>query len=372
MAAFHRVAAYAPPGAVGLGLGLTSAIFRPRPGLTAFDFGICAERHGPLRTDLGVPVLVEHGPELFASADLILLLPGASFAAPPPDSVIEALRAAHERGATLAAHCLGVFGLAATGLLDDLEVTTHWQYADQLTGQYPRVRVRPQALYLDHGNIVTGAGAAAGIDMCLHLIRRDHGAGLANSIARILVTPPHRDGGQQQFITAPLPDSGDRGHLADVIAWARANLDRQLSLDELAARALMSRRSFARHFKAATGATPHAWLLSQRISRAEELLETTTLPIEQIADRVGYRSAAVFREQFTARRGVPPRDYRQTFRRMPLAVPSTYRRPASGSMPDTSQTASTVRGQLQNRHHSPLMTFASGVVSHASKRWQWG
>src|SRR6266571_676329 len=224
MAAFRRVAAYAPPGAVGLGLGLTSAIFRPRTRLTAFDLGIFSGRRGLLPTDLGVPVLVEHGPELLADADLILMLPGASFAEPPPASVIEALRAAHERGATLAAHCLGVFGLAATGLLDDLEVTTHWQFADRLVASYPRVRVRPQALYRDHGSIVTGAGAA-------------------------------------------------------------------------------------------TGATPHAWLLSQRLSRAEELLETTTLPIEQIADQVGYRSAAVFREQFTARRGIAPRDYRRTFRR---------------------------------------------------------
>ena len=313
MAAFRRVAAYAPPGAVGLGLGLTSAIFRSRPGLAAFEFGICAARPGPLATDLGVPVLIEHGPELFAEADLILLLPGTSFAEPPPGHVISALLGARERGATLAAHCLGVFHLAATGLLDRLEVTTHWQYADQLTARYPRVRVRPEALYLDQGGIVTGAGAAAGIDMCLHLIRRDHGAAAANSIARILVTPPHRDGGQQQFITAPLADRGDGDRLAGVIAWARTNLDRQLSLDELAARALMSRRSFVRHFKAATGATPHAWLLSQRLSLAQELLETTNLPIEQIAERVGYRSSAVFREQFTARRGLAPRDYRRTF-----------------------------------------------------------
>jgi transcriptional regulator GlxA family with amidase domain len=313
MAAFRRVAAYAPPGAVGLGLGLTSAIFRSRPGLAAFEFGICTGRPGPLDTDLGVPVLVEHGPELFAEADLILLLPGASFADPPPGHVISALLAAHERGATLAAHCLGVFPLAATGLLDHLEVTTHWQYADQLTARYPRVLVRPEALYLDQGNIVTGAGAAAGIDMCLHLIRRDHGAALANSIARILVTPPHRDGGQQQFMAAPLADGGDGDRLAGVIAWARANLDRQLSLDTLAARALMSRRSFVRHFKATTGATPHAWLLSQRLSLAQELLETTSLPIEQIAERVGYRSAAVFREQFTTRQGLAPRDYRRTF-----------------------------------------------------------
>ena len=207
-----------------------------------------------------------------------------------------------------------MFLLAATGLLDNLEVTTHWEHADELAARFPRLRVRPEALYRDQGGIVTGAGAAAGIDMCLHLIRREHGAALANSIARILVTPPHRDGGQQQFITAPVT-AADGDRLVGVIAWARANLDRPLSLDELAARALMSRRSFVRHFKSATGATPHAWLLSQRLHLAEEMLETTGLPVEQIAARVGYRSAAVFREQFTARRGVAPRDYRRTFAR---------------------------------------------------------
>jgi transcriptional regulator GlxA family with amidase domain len=313
MASFRRVAAYVPDGAVALGLGLTSAIFRPRPPVTDFEFGICGAKPGPVSTDLGVPVLIGHGPELLASADLILLLPGASYAAAPPAPVLDALRAASKRGATLAAHCLGVFALAATGLLDDLEATTHWEYAGQLAARFPRVRVRPEALYLDQGGIVTGAGAAAGMDMCLHLIRREHGAALANSIARILVTPPHRDGGQQQFIAAPLTADGDGDRLAEVMAWARANLERPVSLDELAARALMSRRSFVRHFNAATGATPYAWLLSQRLSLAEEMLETTSLPVEQIAARVGYRSAAVFREQFTARRGVAPRDYRKTF-----------------------------------------------------------
>ena len=313
MPAFGRVAAYAPPDAVALGLGIASAIFRPRPGLTGFEFAICAEQPGPLTTDLGVPVLVQHDVAWLAAADLILLLPGGSFAVSPPAGVLDALRAAHRRGATLAAHCLGVFALAATGLLDGLEITTHWQHADELAGRFPRVRVRPEALYIDRGSIVTGAGAAAGVDMCLHLLRREHGAALANSIGRILVTPPHRDGGQQQFITAPLPGDAGGDRLADVLAWARANLDRPLSLDELAARALMSRRSFVRRFKAATGATPHAWLLSQRLGLAEELLETTELPIEQIADRVGYRSAAVFREQFALRRGVAPRDYRRTF-----------------------------------------------------------
>jgi transcriptional regulator GlxA family with amidase domain len=317
VAPFRRVAAFAPDDAVALGLGLTSAIFRARPPLTEFEFAICGAKPGPVSTDLGVPVLVGHGPELLAAADLILLLPGASYATAPPAPVLDELRAARGRGATLAAHCLGVFALAATGLLDDLEVTTHWEYAGQLAARFPRVRVRPEALYLDQGGIVTGAGAAAGIDMCLHLIRREHGAALANSIARILVTPPHRDGGQQQFITAPLTagSDGDGDRLAEVMAWARANLDRPVSLDELAARALMSRRSFVRHFNAATGATPYAWLLSQRLSLAEEMLETTSLPVEQIAARAGYRSAAVFREQFTARRGIAPRDYRKTFSR---------------------------------------------------------
>jgi transcriptional regulator GlxA family with amidase domain len=310
---FTRVAAYAPPGAVGLALGLVSAIFHQRPGQTPFDFGIFTARSGPLPTDLGVPILVEHGPELLSEADLILLLPGASYSSPPPAPVIDALRAAHERGATLAAHCLGVFPLAATGLLDGLEVTTHWCYADRLAAAYPRLRLRPEALYIDQGSIVTGAGAAAGIDMCLHLIRREHGGALANTIARILVTPPHRDGGQQQFIEAPLASGGRGDRLGDVIAWARENLDRSMSVDELAARSLMSRRSFVRHFKSVTGATPHAWLLSQRLGLAEELLETTTLPVERIAERVGYRDPAAFREQFTARRGLPPRDYRRRF-----------------------------------------------------------
>jgi transcriptional regulator GlxA family with amidase domain len=313
VAAFRRVAAYAPPGAVTLGLGMTSAIFGPRPGLTDFEFAVCSDRPGPLATDLGVPVLMEHGLDLLARAELILVLPGADVTERVAEPVLDALRAARRRGATVAAHCLGVFLPAAAGLLDGLEVTTHWQYAGELGARYPGITVRPEALYVDQGAIVTGAGAAAGIDMCLHLLRRDHGAALANAIARILVIPPHRDGGQQQFITAPVPADADAERLAGVIAWARANLDRPLPVDELAARALTSRRSFVRHFKAATGTTPHAWVLAQRLSLAEELLETTDLPIEQVADRVGYRSAAVFREQFTLRRGVAPRDYRRTF-----------------------------------------------------------
>jgi transcriptional regulator GlxA family with amidase domain len=315
VAPFHRVAAYASPGSAALGLGMASAVFRARPGITGFDFAVCADRPGPLTTDLGVPVLVEHDVTLLARADLVLVLPGAEHTEPPGPRVLSALRAAHRRGAAVAAHCLGVFSLAATGLLDGHEATTHWQYADQLAARHPEVTVRPEALYVDRGRIITGAGAAAGMDMYLHLVRRDHGAAVTNAIARLLVVPPHRDGGQRQYISAPVPADGDGERLAGVLAWARANLHRNPPVDALAARALMSRRSFIRHFKAATGATPHAWLLTQRLNLAEELLETTTLSMEEIAGRVGYRSAAVLREQFTLRRGVAPRDYRRTFSR---------------------------------------------------------
>lgn len=294
---------------------MASAVFRRRPSVTGFDFAVCADRPGPLTTDLGVPVLIEHDVTLLSRADLVLVLPGADHTEPPPRRVVTALRKAHSRGAIVAAHCVGVFALAATGLLDGREATTHWQHSDQLAARHPAVAVRREALYVDHGEIITGAGAAAGMDMYLHLVRRDYGAALANTIARLLVAPPHRDGGQQQFIAAPVPADSDNERLADVLAWARANLHQNPAVDTLAARALMSRRSFIRHFKSATGDTPHAWLLTQRLNLAEELLEATTLSMEAIAERVGYSSAAVLREQFALRRGVAPRDYRRAFTR---------------------------------------------------------
>jgi transcriptional regulator GlxA family with amidase domain len=321
--AFQRIAAYAPDGVTTLGLGTVGAAFGGRPGLPPFEVTVCAERPGPIHTDLGVPVEVHHGPAALAAADLVLLLPGPDYRRPPSAEVRTALHAARARGATVAAHCTGVFLLAATGLLDGLEATTHWQFADELAARHPAVRVRPEALYIDHGAIATGAGATAGLDLFLHLIRRDHGAAVTNEIARGLVTPPHRDGGQTQYITAPVPRDGDDDRLAATLGWARANLDRRLSIDDLAARSLMSPRTFARRFKAATGATPHAWLLAQRLNLAEQLLESTDLPIEEIARRVGYGTAAVFREQFGLRRGVAPRDYRRTFTRTGPNIPDT-------------------------------------------------
>ncbi|MEU8887783.1 helix-turn-helix domain-containing protein [Streptomyces sp. NPDC048442] len=298
-----------------LAVGVVAEVFDPRPGLPYFDFALCTDRPGQLRTDIGVPLTVADGLERLATADLVLALPWADFRIPPPRAVLDAFVAARARGALVAAHCVGTFALAAAGLLDGRRATTHWRFAALLAGRHPDVAVEADALYVDEGPVVTGAGAAAGFDLCLHLIRREHGAATANAVARDLVLPSHREGGQSQYLAAPVPEDCQDERLGDVLAWARQNIREPLSVAELARRALMSRRSFARRFAAATGTTPHAWLVNLRMTAAEELLETTDLPVEEIAHRVGYGSAAVLREQFVRRRGVPPRSYRRSFAR---------------------------------------------------------
>ncbi|MFJ6784099.1 GlxA family transcriptional regulator [Streptomyces yangpuensis] len=301
-----------------LAVGIVTEVFGPHGAqLPGFDFTLCTERPGPVPTDLGVPLTITHGLDRLASADLVIALPWAGFRTPPPPAVLGALAAAHERGALVAAHCVGAFALAAAGLLDGRRATTHWRFAELLAHRHPDVRVEPHALYIDEGRILTGAGAAAGFDLCLHLLRREYGAAVANTVARDVVLPSHRDGGQAQYLAAPVPaDCGD-DRLTGVLAWARENLHEPLPVAELARRAVMSKRSFARRFTAATGTTPHAWLRNLRLSSAEELLETTDLPVEEIARRVGYTSAAILREQFVRRRGVPPRSYRRSFTTTP-------------------------------------------------------
>ncbi|WNO77019.1 GlxA family transcriptional regulator [Streptomyces sp. AM8-1-1] len=301
-----------------LAVGIVAEVFGPHgETLPGFDFTLCTDRPGPVPTDLGLPLTVTHGLDRLATADLVIALPWTGFRTPPAPPVLEALSAAHQRGALVAAHCVGAFALAAAGLLDGLRATTHWRFAELLARRHPEVTVEPDALYIDEGRIITGAGAAAGFDLCLHLLRREHGAAMANAVARDVVLPSHRDGGQAQYLAAPLPEDCDDERLAEVLAWARENLHEPLPVAELARRAVMSKRSFARRFTAATGTTPHAWLRSLRLTSAEELLETTDLPVEEIAHRVGYGSAAVLREQFVRRRGVPPRSYRRTFTNTP-------------------------------------------------------
>lgn len=325
MNAFRRVVAYAPPGVTGLSIGVVSGVFAPsgvfdlRPGLPVFDLRICTREPGTLRTDGGVALHVEHGLDAFTSAELIMVLPGTGFRTERHDSLLAALRTAHRRGAIVTGHCVGSFLLAAAGLLDGLDATTHWQYADEMAATYPNVNVRRDALYIDHGQVSTGAGATAGIDLSLHLLRIHHGAAVANRIARDLVTPPHRAGGQAQYLDIPMSFSGGDERFNAVLDWARGNLGQRPSVDQLAARATMSRRTFLRRFREVTGTSPHAWLTGQRLNRAEELLETTDLAVEDIAQSVGYTSGAALRDQFVRRRGVPPRDYRRTFLQRPSA-----------------------------------------------------
>jgi transcriptional regulator GlxA family with amidase domain len=315
-APFRSVAAYAPSYLAAFSLGIVSEVFgfdRTGRGGPGFDFALCAARPGPLRTDTGLTVVAEHGLDRLAGADLVVMLPWEAFDSDPADEVCDALRHAYDRGAIIASCCTGAFALAAAGLLEGRRATTHWRWVDAFRARFPDVKLVPDVLYVDEGRILTGAGAAAGLDLCLYLLRREYGASVATAFARDMVVPPHRDGGQVQYVSVPVPVDCDDDRLGDVIGWARAHLDRRLTVDDLAARALMSPRSFARHFKAVTGTTPRAWLLGQRLHLAEELLETVDLPIEEVARRCGFGTAAALREQFIRRRGVPPRDYRRTF-----------------------------------------------------------
>jgi transcriptional regulator GlxA family with amidase domain len=304
-------------GLVGsFGLGVAAEVFgydRREMGLPRFDFGLVTEQPGVVRTDTGIPITVEHGLDRLAASDIVTITAWELFSRVPTPQLLDAFRAAHANGALIVSQCTGAFVLAAAGLLDGQRATTHWKYAGELAARYPAVQVDPMVLYVDNGQIITGAGTAAGVDTLLHVVRREWGAAAANALAREMVVPPHRDGGQAQFIDAPVAACED-DLLGTVLEWASAHLAEDISVDTLARRALMSPRSFARRFKATTGTTPHAWLLGQRLAAAEELLENSDAPVEEIARLVGFGTAAGLREQFTRRRGVSPRAYRQTFR----------------------------------------------------------
>jgi transcriptional regulator GlxA family with amidase domain len=312
-------------GLVGsFGLGVAAEVFgydRRAMGLPLFDFALVAPTPGVLRTDTGIAITVEHGLERLAATDIVLITAWELFDSAPPVELLEALRVAAARGATIVSHCTGAFVLAAAGLLDGKRASTHWRYAGELAARFPGVEVDAAVLYVDNGQVITGAGTAAGVDTMLHLVRREWGAAAANALAREMVVPPHRDGGQAQFIDTPVARCED-DLLGVVLDWARAHLAEEITVDLLARRALMSPRSFARRFKATTGTTPHAWLLGQRLAAAETLLEDSDAPVEEIARLVGFGTAAGLREQFARRRGVSPRAYRQTFR--------------AGARPDTS------------------------------------
>jgi transcriptional regulator GlxA family with amidase domain len=251
-----------------------------------------------------------------ADADTIVIPAWKDLDEAPSAVLVDALRDAHARGARIVSVCSGAFLLAATGLLDGRTATTHWMYVDAFARRFPAVVLDPDVLYVDAGDgLYTSAGTAAGIDLCLHIVRLDHGAEVANAVARRMVVPAHRDGGQSQYVAAPVPEEPDEaGALAPVLDWAVTHLDEPLTVEDLARRALMSPRTFARRFRDATGTTPLQWVLRQRILHAQHLLEATELPIEIVASRCGFGSATALRVHFRRATGTTPQSYRRTFR----------------------------------------------------------
>lgn len=302
-------------------------------GLCTFEFGVAVEifglprpefdfpwyRHctvavdeGPMRALGGLRVVADAGLEALAEARTIIVPGWRDREQLPPAALLQALRAAHGRGARLLSICSGVFVLAATGLLDGKRATTHWRYTDELAARFPAIEVDPAVLYVDSGQLITSAGSAAGIDACLHLVERDFGCQIANSVARRLVMAPQRSGGQAQFIPAPFAQT-PRDDLSAVLQWALVHIAEPLSVKQLAAKALMSERTFLRRFNEATGMSPKGWLLHRRMAQARELLESTGLNSEQIAERCGFSSVESFRVAFRRVVGLAPSFYRERF-----------------------------------------------------------
>jgi transcriptional regulator GlxA family with amidase domain len=310
----HRVSVLALPEVVAFDLSTPAQIFGNEP--QRYDFEVCGVRAGRVPTTTGFALDVPRGLDALADADTVLVPGLRPVEWPPPASALEALRAAHARGARVASICTGAFVLAQAGLLDGRRATTHWAYAERLAERYPAVTVNPGVLYVDEGDVLTSAGVAAGIDLCLHLVRRDHGAEVANAVARRIVVAPHRDGGQAQFVEAPLPVGEGRG-LEATRAWAARRLREPLTVAAMARHAACSERTFARRFRAETGTTPLQWLLGQRVLHARRLLEATDLPVEDVADAAGFGTAASLRSHFRRATATTPLAYRRTFRGSP-------------------------------------------------------
>jgi AraC family transcriptional activator FtrA len=306
------------PGVVTFDLGCVLAIFNPPPGPIApvprpYEFRLCAPRRGRLETTDGFSINVEYGLSELESADTVLVIGYATAAVEaPPAGVVRALRRAADRGARMGSVCVGSFALGHAGLLDGRRCTTHWIAADALARQFPTTTVLPNELYVEDGPIFTSAGAAAGLDLGLHILRSDHGAEAAAEVARWGVIAPHRDGGQAQFIRRPV-SSAPGTSTAAVREWALTRLHEPLTVADLAARACCGERTLIRRFVAETGRTPKQWLISARLQRARELLEASDLPVEHVAQAAGFPSAAALRTCFTAAMSTTPTAYRKTF-----------------------------------------------------------
>jgi transcriptional regulator GlxA family with amidase domain len=285
-------------------------------GLTGqFDLVVCSADAPPLRTDAGFTLDHLAGLEVLQDADVVIVPSWRNVHERPPEGLLDALRAAHARGARLVGLCLGVHVLAEAGVLDGRRVTTHWEYAVEMARRFPDVRVEPDRLYVEDGSVLTSAGTAAGLDACLHLLRQFLGARQANVTARRMVIPPHRDGRQAQCIAQPLPDSASSSRLATLMASVRTRLHEPHSLDSLAGEVHLSRRSLTRHFRALTGTTVQAWLLSERLNLAQQLLEHSEVPIDTVAAQAGFGSPEALRLHFRRTLGVSPSRWRAGIRR---------------------------------------------------------
>lgn len=311
----HRVVALAYDGLSPFEFGIVVESFAlPRPELNVpwYRFTVCSLESGPIRALGGVTVHARPGLGALRRADTIVIPGWRNADERPPAVLLSALRGAYRRGARVVSICSGVFVLAAAGLLDGKRATTHWRYTERLAARFPNVMVEPDVLYVDEGRVLTSAGSAAGIDLCLHIIRKDFGARIANQVAKRLVVPPHRDGGQSQYISTAVHLDATRG-LAPLLEWAQANLHRDLTVEALARQARMAARSFARHFRAEVGTTPHRWLSHQRLLAAQHLLETTDESIDRVAETVGMQTAATLRHHFRQRFRTSPTAYRNRF-----------------------------------------------------------
>ncbi|MFP8961816.1 GlxA family transcriptional regulator [Streptomyces nanhaiensis] len=305
-------------------LSIPCTVFgKPQPDLADpwYELRLCGAGEAPpdgSPAGTGLSLRTRHGLDDLVGADTVIVPsvpdPCVDEGRPLPPALITALRRAYDAGARMVSLCTGAFALAEAGLLDGRRATAHWMHTAQLAARYPKVRVDDSVLYVDDGDVLTSAGLTAGLDLCLHLVRRDLGAHIANQLARRMVVPAHRPGGQAQFIDLSVPDTDDGG-LGPVLDWARAHLDRPLTVEDLARRAAMSTRTLHRRLRAATGTTPLQWLLNQRLARAQSLLESTDLPIERIGELSGLGTANNLRHHFLRQVGVSPGEYRRAFPR---------------------------------------------------------
>ncbi|MBA8879075.1 GlxA family transcriptional regulator [Phyllobacterium myrsinacearum] len=316
----HNIAVIAYEGISPFHLSVPCIVFGDdllKLGAPRYHLFICGEKPGLISTMSGFHIEVQHDLSALVGADTVIMPAWRDPDDRPSATLLSALRAAHARGARMVGLCLGTFVLAEAGLLDGRTASTHWAWAEQFKRTYRSVALDQNALYVDEGDILTSAGTAAAIDCCLHLVRRDHGAEVANRIARRLVVAPHRRGGQAQYIEKPLPDSGINDQLTTTLEWAIEHLADPMSLEQLAARAGMSLRSFTRHFRKKTGTTVTQWLLNHRLATAQRLLETSDCSVDSVATIAGFGSTVSLRQHFTRAFSISPVGYRRQFRTKP-------------------------------------------------------